>query len=331
MPTLTGTVVATWHQDGGVKRPGNYEVLIPTRVTDANGEVIFPGGVYAAGALDTSPSGPSLELELPANGAGTYPTGWQPIVRVTFRDAATEVYQFDLMAGGTVDLRNVAIDAPLPVPVAVQEVRDLVAEAQAHVDFLAAPAIEQVAEYVRGVGGPEVKDALDAQYLSTGTTLADLGGESARTYIAVPPHLLTATQGSPGGLDHYNGLPVFKFRTTTGDERACTPVIDIPAHWSKVEIEVQYVNLTTTGKTGDVRWRYEEGAITASAFSLSSIAAVVDSAQAVGIVRSAVILTGRTIPSSRRMVVAITRTNSNVADTLDDTVGVVAVIVRESA
>src|SRR5690606_40911764 len=43
----------TWYTHAGARIPGTWTVLMPVRVTIADGEAIVPAGVYATGELTT--------------------------------------------------------------------------------------------------------------------------------------------------------------------------------------------------------------------------------------------------------------------------------------
>lgn len=121
----TVRVFGTWvNQDGSLKT-GTYKVEMPVRVTNATDDVIIPKGVFATGVLNTTPGVPSLVVEIPASDdPDNFPTGFQPILTVTFSDAPGEVYALDLpvaLSGDPVglDLRTVVLLDTLPAPVAV--------------------------------------------------------------------------------------------------------------------------------------------------------------------------------------------------------------------
>lgn len=116
----THRVFATWNRQDGTRREGTYKVTIPVRVTNATDDVIVPAGVFATGSLVTTPGVPSLDVAIPSNDdPDNSPNGWQPIIEVTFPDAAGEKYLLDTPVDGETNLRTVVLAASLPVPVTV--------------------------------------------------------------------------------------------------------------------------------------------------------------------------------------------------------------------
>jgi hypothetical protein len=74
-------VYGTWHNMDGSLKPGNYQVLVPARVTSTTSDVIVPSGVFASGALQTTNTGaPSLDILVPATDD---PSNAQTVLTVT--------------------------------------------------------------------------------------------------------------------------------------------------------------------------------------------------------------------------------------------------------
>lgn len=113
----THRVLGTWNRQDGTMRAGTYKATVPVRVTNQTDRVIIPSGVFAEGALNTTPGVPSLDLLLPAtNDTDNLPQGWQMVLEVTFLDAAGERYDLDLPVGGETDLVDVILTQTLPIP-----------------------------------------------------------------------------------------------------------------------------------------------------------------------------------------------------------------------
>lgn len=113
----TCRVYGTWNKMDGSLRPGTYKVTLPFRVTNATDDVIIPAGVFATGELNTTPGVPSLDVDVPSNSdPDNSPNGWQPVIEVTFPDAAGEKYLIDTPVDGEVNLRTVVLAASIPVP-----------------------------------------------------------------------------------------------------------------------------------------------------------------------------------------------------------------------
>ena len=121
----TVRVHGTWVNQDGTMKAGSYKVDMPVRVTNATDDVIIPKGTFSSGALNTTSGLPSLDVQIPCgDDPDNSPSGFQPVLSVTFTDAPGEQYALDApvaLSGDVdgIDLVDVVLTTTLPTPAPV--------------------------------------------------------------------------------------------------------------------------------------------------------------------------------------------------------------------
>jgi len=242
----TGRVYGTWNRLDGTMRAGKWKLTIPVRVTNATDDVIIPAGVFAEGDLNVTPGVPSLDLAVPSNSdPDNSPNGWQPVLEVTFLDAAGEKYVIDVPVGGEVNLRTVVLAASIPVPqnVLIRGVPGGLAELDADGDV-----VDAAGDKVGGI--TEVTALAISDATTTGrSVLTAADAAAARTAIgAGTSSLAIGTTASTAKAGNYQPTAA-NISDSTAVGRSVVTAVDASAARTAIGAGTSNLALGTTSST----------------------------------------------------------------------------------
>jgi len=196
----------TWYTHAGARIPGTWTVLMPVRVTIADGEAIVPAGVYATGELTTgNESVPALDVMVPSNDdPDVTPLGWQVTVEVRLSIPGgakiTERYVIDTPVGGEVNLRTIPLAQTIPATqtMLLRGVAGGVAALDSE-----GRVVDAEGNPVTGVVDPVEIETSIADYLTANPVVGEPGPAWQPPYYATEADALTAvTNGdiTPGSI-----------------------------------------------------------------------------------------------------------------------------------
>ena len=222
-------VFGTWVDHLGNLLAGTYKIIIPARLTNSADDLIIPAGLFAQGALNTTPGLPSLSILCPCtDDPDIQQTGWKVTIQVAFSGGqTTEAYVIDvpianrpIADGGNgvgVNLRTIALTSQIPPQVAMYGVgvagglAVLSADGQAVLDANGNPITgsgggpadwdtlaDKPAVIAAGDTAAEARAAISAQPAGSYATAA----QGAKADSAVQPAGLTKTAVGLGNVDN---------------------------------------------------------------------------------------------------------------------------------